>query len=173
MLLCAALGATLGATLDVNCTASASDVSALIDTIDASSMGDTIRIHGLCIVDKPIPLRGDRSYFGDSRTGTIIRQKDGANLPALLASDGFLTNDSWTGHPFELASLTLDGNRAKNNGTSVLVVRSWQAFLHNLHIIHAPVDGIRVTNLAMDGTTGLKSTQVRSQCPCARTNSLC
>ena len=60
-------------------------------------------------------------------------------------------------------SLTLDGNRAKNNGTCTVVIRSWQAYFHNLHVINSPVDGIRITNLAMDGKTGLKSTQVNGR----------
>lgn len=63
----------------------------------------------------------------------------------------------------ELAHLTIDANSKYNSNTSALVIRSWQTVLHDLHVVNSPVDGIRLTNLALDGHTGLKSSQVNGR----------
>lgn len=153
-----------GARIDVTCTgAPPSDTLRLLSAVNGSEPGDLIHIHGACVVSETVPLRGQRRYVGDSRVGTSITQADGRHLAALVASDSFLGNWSYTGAPIELAHLTLDGNRAHNNGTSTLVVRSWQAVLHDLHVVASPADGIRITNLAADNVTGLKSTQVNGR----------
>jgi parallel beta-helix repeat protein len=61
-----------------------------------SQSGDVIRIHGACL--------------GDSRTGTVLRQADGANLPALVASGTWQSNATVAGTPVRIADMTLDGN---------------------------------------------------------------
>src|ERR1019366_4931660 len=84
VLAAAACATARAAAVDVNCANAAGDAKALNA---ASKTGDAIHIHGTCLVDQTIVLNGNRSYLGDSRTGTVIRQANGANLPALLASD--------------------------------------------------------------------------------------
>ena len=78
----------LGAVHDASCTNDAAhDTALLATTINASAAGDLVRIHGACVVSKTICLRGDCAYVGDSRSGTTIKQADGTNLAAVLASD--------------------------------------------------------------------------------------
>jgi hypothetical protein len=146
--------------IHVNCAATVEDAAALNIAIKASKDGDAINVHGTCVVNATIVLLGNRSYIGDSRTGTIIRQADGANLPALAASDSWESNAPATGRPMRIAHMTLDGNRARNTGTTNLMIRSWLTVIEDMHIRNAPADGIRLTNLAKDGKTGLTSTQV-------------
>src|SRR5271157_1172466 len=101
-----------GAQVDIHCTNKVSDTSALNKGIGNSHSGDEIRIHSNCLIDGTITLVGDRTYEGDSRTGTVIRQVGGANLSAMLASDSWTSDSTTTGEPIRIAHLTLDGNNS-------------------------------------------------------------
>ncbi|MCS7479662.1 hypothetical protein ACFFQW_19855 [Umezawaea endophytica] len=70
----------------VECTNTVSDDERLNAAIDGSPVGAEITISGLCSINNTIRLLGDRSYRGTSRTGTVIRQADGTNLAALVAT---------------------------------------------------------------------------------------
>ena len=163
VLAAAACATAKAAAIDVNCANAAGDAKTLNAAIAASKTGDAIHIHGTCLVDQTIVLNGNRSYLGDSRTGTVIRQANGANLPALLASDSWESNAAGTGGPVRIAHMTIDGNRANNTGTSALVIRSWLTVIEDLQVRGAPADGIQLTNLSKDGKTRLISTQVNGR----------
>jgi hypothetical protein len=150
------------AQVDVTCIGETSDTALLNSAISGSHFGDQIRIHGTCLINGVIVLLGDRSYIGDSRTGTIIQQANGANLPAMLASDTWAANTNYTGDPIRIADLTLDGNSGANNGTNVLVIRSWMTVIEDLLVENAPGDGIQITNLSKSGVA-LKTTQVNGR----------
>ena len=145
--------------IDVTCGNTAADTTKLDTVIRQSHSGDRIQIHGVCSIDKTITLFGDRSYEGDSRTGTILRQANGTNLTAMLASDSWTENVNYTGDPIRIAHLTLDGASSSNSGTNVLVIRSWQTVLEDLLVENAPEDGIQITNLSKDGVA-LQTSQV-------------
>jgi hypothetical protein len=97
------------AVVNVTCVDATQDTAALRNAIAQSHSGDAIQVHGVCLVNQTIVLRGNRTYSGDSRTGTIVRQADGSNLPALLASDSWALDSTTTGEPIRIAHLTLDG----------------------------------------------------------------
>ena len=163
--------AAFGAEVDINCVGKISDTARLNDAIGKSHSGDDIRIHGRCLIDGTIVLLGDRTYEGDSRTGTIIRQARGANLPAMLASDSWNSDWTYTGDPIRIAHLTLDGNSSANSGTNALVIRSWLTVIEDLQVEYAPADGIQITNLSKDGVP-LKTSQVNGHISnCFVTNS--
>ena len=157
----------LGDVRDATCTNDAAhDTALLATTINASAAGDLLRIHGSCLVRETICLRGDRAYVGDSRSGTIIQQAGGAYLAAVLASDTWCENHAWTGAPLRISSLTVDGNRRNQpfwNDTVGIMIRSWQTVIEDIHVKGAGSDGIRITNLARDGTTGLHTSQVNGR----------
>ncbi len=155
--------ASTTAGIDVTCRNEAGDAKTLNAAIAGSQPGDAIRIHGRCLVSATVVLLGDRSYLGDSRTGTIIRQADGANLAAVVASDNWMSNASGTGRPIRLAHLTIDGNKTANKGTHALVIRSWLTTVEDVQVRSAPGDGIQLTSLGRDGTTRLTSTQVNGR----------
>ena len=148
--------------IDVNCSDSTADTLRLTRAIEHSHSGDLIQIHGVCRIDKTISLLGDRTYVGDSRTGTVLRQAEGANLPALLASDSWVDDVDYTGAPIRIAHLTLDGASTSNSGTNVLVIRSWLTVLDDLLIENAPADGLQITNLSRS-QVGLKTSQVNGR----------
>lgn len=154
-----ATGAARAAQVNVTCANTSADASKLNTAIAASHTGDQIQIHGTCLMNETIVLLGDRTYAGDSRTGTVIRQAGGANLAALVASDSW--NDDWTytGDPVRVAHLTIDGNSSANSGTNALVIRSWLSVIEDLQVENAPGDGIQITNLSKN-SVALKSSQV-------------
>jgi len=163
--------AAFAAQVDVTCTGKTSDTAALNTAIGNSKFGDQIRIHGTCLVNGTIVLLGDRSYLGDSRTGTVIRQANGSNLPALLASDSWNADTTYTGDPIRIADLTLDGNSHSNSGTNTLVIRSWLTVIEDLQVENAPGDGIQITNMSKNGVA-LTTTQVNGRISnCFVTNS--
>jgi hypothetical protein len=160
-----------GAEVDVTCTNTTADTAKLNGVIEHSRSGDEIRIHGTCLINGTIILAGDRTYEGDSRTGTIIRQANGANLAVMLASDSWNSDVTYTGDPIRIAHLTLDGNSAANSGTNALVIRSWLTVIEDLLVENAPSDGIQITNLSKNGVA-LKTTQVNGRISdCFVTNS--
>ena len=50
------------------------DAARINAAIAASTEGAEIVIRGTCLIDEPIRLRGNRSYRGESRTGTVLEQ---------------------------------------------------------------------------------------------------
>jgi hypothetical protein len=155
-------GAALAADVNADCKNTAADTSTLQSAIIHSQVGDAIRIHGACLVNQTIVLRGNRSYLGDSRTGTIIRQASGANLGALLASDSWANDVTYTGEPIRIAHLTLDGNSAANSGTNSLVIRSWLTVVEDVVVQNSPGDGIQITSLSQNNV-GLQTSQVNGR----------
>ena len=147
------------AQVNVTCSNTTGDAARLNSAIANSHSGDHIQIHGQCLLDATIVLLGDRSYEGDSRTGTVLHQASGANLAALVASDSWSNDWAYTGDPIRIAQLTLDGNRSANTGTNALVIRSWLTVIEDLQVENAPADGIQITNLSKNGVA-LQTSQV-------------
>jgi len=151
--------AALSAQVNVTCTNTTADALKLNRAIENSHTGDRIQIYGTCLLDATVILRGDRTYEGGSRTGTILRQASGANLPALLASDSWNEDWTYTGDPIRIAQLTLDGNGSLNSATNVLVIRSWLTDVEDIQVENAPADGIQITSLSKNGV-GLEGSEV-------------
>ncbi|GAA2789223.1 right-handed parallel beta-helix repeat-containing protein [Nonomuraea dietziae] len=95
------------------------------------------------------------------RRGTVIKQADGANLPALLASEGWVKNFDTSDDTLRVERLTIDGNRDANTGTVALMLRSWNARIYDIDVYGAPSDGIRISNPSKDGVM-LRNTMVNS-----------
>ncbi len=140
------------------------DAATLNAAIAASPEGAEMVLRGTFLINQTIRLRGQRAYRGESRAGTILKQADGAGLPALLASSVWLDNQEWTDAPTAVRHLTLDGNRQGNPGarTAGLVLRSWLTSVEDLTITNMGSDGLRLTSLSANGTR-LKNTQVNGR----------
>ncbi len=147
----------------VQCRNNVRDAQLINRRIANSQPGDEIIFEGPCLVNQTIKLLGDRAYRGRSRTGTTIMQADGANLPAIFASDSYLDNSPTTGLPIALRSLTVDGN-VENNPTAgdSIVIRSWQTVVEDIEINGSVRHGIRLTSVSADGTR-LTNTEVNGR----------
>ncbi len=143
--------AAQAARITSTCTGSG-DSARLQTAINSSTSGDEIVISGTCLLTTPLSLKGNRTYRGDSRA-TTLKMANGVNLPALVATDGYLANTSYTGEPVTIRDLTLDGNRGANpSAGSTLVVRSWLTTVENLTVQNSTGNGILVTNTSRGGT---------------------
>lgn len=140
------------------------DAEAINAAIAASPEGAEIVFRGQFLITQPIRLLGNRTYRGESRTGTVLRQADGANLPVIVASSTYLDNQPWTGTPIAIRHLTLDGNRARNTESQTvgLVLRSWLSVVEDVHIANMGGDGLLVTNPSADSTL-LNTSQVNGR----------
>jgi len=85
--------------ITATCADARTDAATLNSAISGSKPGSQIVISGHCLLTGPVTLLGDRSYMGGSRTGTVLQQASGANLPYLLASDSYVDNSSTSGDP--------------------------------------------------------------------------
>ena len=147
-------------TVTTRCVNAKSDAATLNTAISNSKAGDQILISGQCLLTSPVTLLGDRSYMGGSRTGTVLKQASGANLPYLLASDTYIGNDDYTGDPFSIHQLTINCNGGHNTAaTDGLVIHSWQTQATDLQVEGCHGSGIVVTNTTPNGTA-LTGTEV-------------
>ena len=150
--------------LAVHCTGDAvNDTAALAAANAASVEGSAIIIYGGCLTSQTFVLRSGRTYLGQGRANTGITMSPGANLPAVVASDSWMDNATYTGTPVHLAHLYIDGNKKANPlGGHALVLRSWDTVVEDLQITNAAADGIRLTSVGAGGA-GSKTTQVNGR----------
>jgi hypothetical protein len=143
-----------GGQVRVMCTNTLSDAAAINAAIEHSALGDEIVISGQCLINQTIKLLGDRSYSGTSRSGTVLRQANGANLAALLATNTYLDNSEWTGTPVSVSHLKLDGNSANNPQakTDGIILRAWLSVVDDVFITDMSQDGLRLANETPNGT---------------------
>jgi hypothetical protein len=147
----------------VMCTGAAKQDDALLKTaIAALPAGVELKILGECEVSETVVLRGGRSYVGGGRT-TTIKQADGANLGAVVASDSWVENAHTCGTPLRLSHIGINGNRAANTRGHGLVLHSWLSVIEDVEVSNAPEDGIRVTAVGEDNSTIITNTQVNSR----------
>jgi hypothetical protein len=153
-----------GATkIEATCTNSTTDAATINGAIAGSNVGDEIIIGGRCLINQTIKLLGDRSYRGESRTGTTLTQAAGADLTAILASDSYLDNSPTTGTPVSVRQMTLNGNADNNTApTAGFIVRSWQTVIEDLQIRSMGGHGIWFSNESANGTR-LTNTSVNGQ----------
>jgi hypothetical protein len=150
----ASIPAANAKTITATCADNSTDAATLNSAISGSGAGDQILISGTCLLTAPITLLGNRSYEGGSRTGTVLQQASGANLPYLLASDTYVSNANYTGLPFTIHQLTIDCNSQHNTAaTNGLVLHSWQTTAQDLQILNCGGSGILVANATPNGTT--------------------
>jgi len=139
--------------VDATCANTTSDAAAIQAAINASAPGDAIVIKGPCLLSATITLLNNRTYRGDSRTGTVLKQANGANLAAMLASDSWVNNATYVSTGEQVQDLTLDGSRANNTAATVpLLLRAWNSRVYNVEVENAPGDAIQITSLSQNGT---------------------
>jgi|SRR5579859_5626831 len=141
------------AQITATCDNSSTDAATIQNAINSSAAGDEIVIDGPCLINATITLLGNRTYEGQNRTGTVLTQAAGANLPAILASDSWVENFRATGEPIVVRDLTINGNKAANpSARAALVIRSWHTTVEDIDVLHSRGDGIEIVSKSQDGT---------------------
>ena len=142
----------------ITCADAASDASRLQRTIDASPPRAVIEISGTCLLTRGIVLLASRTYTGDGRTATVLRQD--APMPYVMASAGFVRNNSTTGAPLTIEQLTVScSGQGHTNG---IVVLNWQVDVQQADVNNCGGSGIVNTSQTADGST-ITNTSVNSR----------
>lgn len=151
-------GSLASPTSHVNCSNSPTDASRLQRTINASRAGAVIEISGTCFLTRGITLLGQRTYTGDGRTATVLRQA--VEMRYVMASAAFVNNDSTTGAPLTVQQLTV----ACSSGgqTDGIVILDWQADVHDVNVSNCGGSGIVDTSQTADGKS-ITNTSVNSR----------
>ncbi|MES2569452.1 MAG: right-handed parallel beta-helix repeat-containing protein [Verrucomicrobiota bacterium] len=154
------IGSTHAAVIRVVCQNNSGDAALINAAISGSVAGDEIVIDGPALISQTISLLGDRVYRGESRTGTVLKQANSANLSAVLASASYLTNSTSTGNPITVRQLTVEGNKANNTliNTIGILLRNRDSVVEDLFINSMGGNAIRLSNPSANGT-GLSTSQ--------------
>ena len=142
----------------VTCADTASDADRLQRVIDASPARAVIEISGTCLLTHGIVLLADRTYTGDGRTATVLRQD--APMPYVLASAAYVQTNSTTGAPLTIEQLTV--SCSGQGGTNGIVVLNWQVDVQQTDVNNCGGSGIVDTSRNADGST-IKNTSVNSR----------
>ncbi len=142
----------------VTCADTASDAGRLQHAIDASGPHAVIEISGICLLNHGIVLLADRTYTGDGRTATVLRQN--APMPYVMASAGYVRNGSTTGAPITIEQLTVScTGQGQTNG---IVVLNWQVDVQQVNVTNCGGSGIIDTGQTADGSS-ITNTSVNSR----------
>ncbi len=142
----------------ITCADSASDAGRLQHAIDASQPQAVIEISGTCLLNHGIVLLANRTYTGDGRTATVLRQN--APMPYVMASAGYVRNGSTTGAPITIEQLTVScTGQGLTNG---IVVLNWQVDVEQTDVTSCGGSGIVDTSQTADGGS-ITNTSVNSR----------
>ena len=142
----------------MTCADTPADAGRLQHAINASRPRAVIEISGTCLLTTGITLLPGRTYTGDGRTNTVLRQ--GAPMSYVLASDAFVHNAATTGSPLTIQQLTIAcSGQGRTNG---LVVLNWQAEVQQIDVSNCGGSGIVNTGQVADGKT-VTNTSVNSR----------
>jgi hypothetical protein len=144
--------------LHVTCADTVSDAGRLQHAIDTSQPHAVIEISGTCLLDHGIVLLANRTYTGDGRTATVLRQD--APMAYVMASAGYVRNGSTTGAPLTIEQLTVScTGQGRTNG---IVVLNWQVEVQQADVTNCGGSGIVDTSQTANGGS-ITNTSVNSR----------
>lgn len=147
------------ASIRVTCEDQPTDSATLQRAIDASPKGSAIEFQGgTCLLTSGLVLPGDRTYTGESTTGTVLKQGAGADY--MLASSSYVNNSATTGDPLAIRDLTVacDGS----GSTDGIVLLNWQVDVEHVDVSGCGGSGIVDTNTSANGHA-ITNTSVNSR----------
>ena len=147
------------ASVQVTCHDRPTDSALLQQAINSSPVGAAIEFQGgTCLLTTGLILLSNRTYTGESTTGTVLKQDGSASY--LLASSAYADNATTTGEPLSIRDLTVacDGSGATNG----IVVMNWQVDVENVNVSNCGGSGIVDTNTNETGGA-ITNTSVNSR----------
>lgn len=137
------------------------DATAIQAAIDASTIGSTIFFPpGTYLTTSTIKFREGRTYRGSHLRLSIIKQSPATTaLTAVVASFGFMQNETIPGEPIVIEDLTIDGNKANNSGgnTNGIQLMNRLSTIQRVHIINMTGACIKIVDRNLAGTAALTS----------------
>jgi hypothetical protein len=157
------------------------DTTAIQNAINAAGAGQVVYFpRGTYIISSTLTLSAATGvmYLGSAEDSTTIKMKSGANLQAVAATSGWLTNTATSSaSPLHIRHLAFDGNTSgQTSGAGHgLVLQSYYTNVEYVIVQNTRGDGLRWDSTDFNGTTALSNTCVenrihRVQC---RTNGGC
>jgi hypothetical protein len=105
-----------------------------------------------------LTLLGNRTYTGESTTGTVLQQAGSASY--ILASSAYVDNSTTTGIPLSIRDLTVSCNGSGN--TNGIVLLNWHVDVENVDVSSCGGSGIIDTNTNASGGA-ITNTSVNSR----------
>lgn len=147
------------ASVQVTCHDRPTDSALLQQAIDSSPVGAAIEIQGgTCLLTAGLTLLSNRTYTGESTTGTVLKQ-DG-NASYMLASSAYAGSATTTGEPLAIRDLTVACNGS--GATDGIVLMNWQIDVENVNVSNCGGSGIVDTNTNATGGA-ITNTSVNSR----------
>jgi hypothetical protein len=130
------------------------DTTAINAASDASSEGDIIYFAaGSYLISAPIRIPPHRTYQGTNWSHrdaegavTYIKQAANANMVAMMASVGYLDDDTTARGGVVIQNVFLDGNRGNNINTHGILLMNWRSRVEHCHVRWCPGSGIVFTD---------------------------
>lgn len=127
--------------------------------INLSPVGAAIEFQGgTCLLTKGLTLLSNRTYTGESTTGTVLEQDGSASY--VMASTAYVGNATASGEPLAVRNLTVacDGSGTTNG----IVLMNWQVDVENVNVSDCGGSGIVDTNTNSAGGA-ISNTSVNSR----------
>lgn len=142
------------------------DDAGIINSVIANSpVGSVIFFPGNHIVGSTIQLLANRTYLAPLGffNGFTFRQKNGANLPAVVASSDWYNNSSSCGYPLRIYNVAVDGNSANNTTSHGLALTNFNCIIEDCSFVNTPAAGILIAANTRNGSlisNGLVQTRI-------------
>jgi hypothetical protein len=133
---------------------SSDDAAAINAAIAATPYGGTVWFpRGTYNVGSTISLRQGVRCTGSNDWGATIQQAAGANLHAVMADTGYLTNASDVTDGVTLEYLTIDGRKDRNKTGHGIVLMTWRSLINKVTVSNTPDSGIVLSDVTIKGKT--------------------
>lgn len=147
------------ASVQVTCHDRPTDAALLQQAINSSPVGAAIEFQGgTCLLTTGLTLLSNRTYTGESTTGTVLKQDGSASY--VLASSAYAGNATTTGEPLAIRDLTVACNGS--GATDGIVLMNWQIDVENVNVSNCGGSGIVDTNTNAAGSA-ITNTSVNSR----------
>lgn len=138
------------------------DAAAIQAAINVCPAGGAVFFPGgyTYLVGTAIKLTGGLTYYGETggegvETGntSVIKQKNGANLVAVLISADYVNNATTSGLPVKISNLLINGNTANNTSGHGIMTMNYGSEIDECVVYDVPGSGIVLNDTNSAGTT--------------------
>jgi hypothetical protein len=128
------------------------DTHAIRTAIAATPSGGTVWFPpGTYLVSKTIVLRSGSTYRGSNASSSIIQQRNGANLPVVVADENFIANRNTTSQFVQIEDLAVDGNSQNNRASDGIVLMAERSLVRHVIVTNTPGSGIVLSDVNSNG----------------------
>lgn len=132
------------------------DAAAIQACINASTPGSIVYFPGNHLVGATIQLLANRTYVAPTwytQSTPTFKQKNGANLPAVVASYDWYNNSATAGYPLSLKNIMVDANSANNTTSHGIVLMNFDSIISECSVQNTPGAGIVISSVSLNGTS--------------------